>query len=119
MAEADLKRELDALRKDMATLRGDFTSLTEASARTARDSAMNAAEAAKEAASAAKAKLMEEAEALFHKVRSGASDVAVAVKDKGAEAVGSLEHTIEEKPLTAMLTALGVGFAVGWLATRK
>jgi len=41
------------------------------------------------------------------------------VKEKGSEAVGSLEHTIEEKPLTSVLAALGIGFAVGWLATRK
>lgn len=119
MAEAEMRKELDALKRDLATLRGDLSSFTETSARMAKESALNAAEAAKEAASAAKAKLMEEAEALFEKVRSGASDVAGAVKEKGAAAVGNLEHTIETKPLTSVLTALGVGFAVGWLATRK
>lgn len=119
MAEADLKKELDALKKDLAALRGDIGSLTESSAKAAKDSAVSAAAAAKEAASAAKDKLMEEAEALLDKLRSGATDVAGTVKDKGAAAVGSLEQTIETRPLTAVLTALGVGFAVGWLTTRK
>ncbi len=119
MAEADLKRELDALKKDLAALRGDMTSLTEASAKAMKDSAAGAAQAAKDAAVAAKDKLMEEAEALYERVRSGAVDVAGTVKEKGAEAVGSLEHTIEAKPLTSVLAALGIGFAVGWLATRK
>lgn len=119
MAEADLKRELDALKKDLAALRGDMTSLTETSARAVKDSAAGAAQAAKEAAVAAKDKLMEEAEALYERMRSGAADVAGTVKEKGTEAVGSLEHTIEAKPLTSVLTALGIGFAVGWLATRK
>ena len=81
--------------------------------------AAGAAQAAKDAAVAAKDKLMEEAEALYERVRSGVVDVAGTVKEKGAEAVGSLEHTIEAKPLTSVLAALGIGFAVGWLATRK
>lgn len=119
MAEADLKRELETLKKDLATLRGDLSSLTATSASVAKESAVNAAAAAKDAANAAKAKLMEEAEALFEKVRSGATDMAGTVKEKGSAAVGSLEHTIEAKPLTSVLTALGIGFAVGWLATRK
>ncbi|HLU83675.1 MAG TPA: hypothetical protein VKZ43_09755 [Trueperaceae bacterium] len=119
MAEAEMRKELDALKRDLAVLRGDLTSFTETSARVAKESALNAAEAAKEAASAAKAKLMEEAEALFDKVRTGAADMAGTVKEKGTAAVGNLESTIETKPLTSVLTALGVGFAVGWLATRK
>ncbi|HET8986046.1 MAG TPA: hypothetical protein VFN03_09840, partial [Trueperaceae bacterium] len=112
-------RELDALKKDLAALRGDMTSLTETSARAVKDTAAGAAQAAKEAAVAAKDKLMEEAEALYERMRSGAAEVAGTVKEKGTEAVGSLEHTIEAKPLTSVLTALGIGFAVGWLATRK
>lgn len=119
MAEADMRKELDALKRDLAALKGDLTSFTETSARVAKESAINAAAAAKEAATSAKDKLMEEAEALFEKVRSGASDMADTVKEKGTAAVSGLEHTIEAKPLTSVLTALGVGFAVGWLATRK
>lgn len=119
MAEADMKKELDALKKELATLKGDLKSFAQDSAKAAKDTASNAAEAAKDAASAARAKLMEEAEGLLETLRSGAADVAGTVKAKGTEAVGSLEHTIESKPLTSVLTALGIGFAVGWLATRK
>ena len=119
MAEADLRRDLDALKKDLAALRGDVTSLSESTAKSAKETIANATEAAKDAVATARTKLMEEAEVMVDKLRSGATDVVGTVKEKGAEAVGSLEHTIEEKPLTSVLTALGVGFAVGWLATRK
>ena len=91
MAEADLRRDLDALKKDLAALRGDVTSLSESTAKSAKETIANATEAAKDAVATARTKLMEEAEVMVDKLRSGATDVVGTVKEKGAEAVGSLD----------------------------
>ena len=46
MAEADLRRDLDALKKDLAALRGDVTTLSETSAKSAKETIAIATEAA-------------------------------------------------------------------------
>lgn len=119
MAEADLRRELDTLRKDLATLRGDVTTLTEAAGKTTRETVKEIMDAAKEATAAARAKLMEEADMVVNKVKTGTRDVAHSVKQTGAAVLEGVEHQVEEKPMTSVLTALGIGFAVGWMLNRR
>lgn len=118
MADTDVKREVDALKQQLSQVKTELGDLREAGAKAAKQNAQAVVDAARDAVSAAREKLMEEAEALMSKVKGGAETVASTVKEKGSAAVGSLEHTIETKPLTSVLTALGIGFAVGWLATR-
>ena len=119
MAEADLRRELDTLRKDLATLRGDVTTLSETAGKTTKETIQEIMDAAKEATSNARTKLMDEADMLMHKVKAGASDVAGQVKHTGAQVLEGVEHQVEEKPMTSVLTALGIGFVVGWLMSRR
>lgn len=118
MAEADVKKEMDALKQELVDLKRQLVDLGEASGKAAKQNAEAVKDAAKDAVNAAREKLMAEAEALMAKVKDGAEDIASTVQEKGTKAVGGLEHRIEEKPLTAVLTALGIGFAVGWLSTR-
>ena len=116
MAEADLRRELETLRKDLATLRGDVTTLSETAG---KETIQEIMDAAKEATANARAKLMEEADHVVRNVKAGASDVAGQVRQTGAQMIEGVEQKVEEKPMTAVLTALGVGFVVGWMMTRR
>lgn len=100
MAERDLQKEFDALKKDLTALRGDLAALVDQGG---------------DVAGAAKRKLEEEVRDL--KARLGES--AAAVKEKGSEVVGAVEERISDKPLTSVLTAAGVGFVIGWLLGKK
>ncbi len=119
MAEADLRRELETLRKDLATLRGDVTTLSETAGKTTKETIQEIMDAAKEATANARAKLMEEADHVVRNVKAGATDVAGQVRQTGAQMIEGVEQKVEEKPMTAVLTALGVGFVVGWMMTRR
>lgn len=119
MAEAELRRELETLRKDLATLRGDVTTLSQTAGKTTKETIQEIMDAAKEATTNAKAKLMDEADMLVNRVKSGASDVAGQVKHTGAQVLENVEHQVEEKPMTSVLTALGIGFVVGLLLSRR
>lgn len=115
----ELRKELNTLKQDLAALRGDVTTLSESSARTAKEGAEAIYNAAKEATAQAREKLMQEADALMQKVRTGAKDVAGTVKESGQAALHEVEDTVKERPMTSVLTALGVGFVVGMLLSRR
>lgn len=119
MAESDLRRELNTLRSDLASLRGDVTTLSEKAGKTTKETIQEIMDAAKEATSNARAKLAEEADVLVNKVKHSASDVAHSVKETGSAVVRGVEHQVEERPMTSVLTALGIGFLVGWMVSRK
>src|SRR5680860_1387591 len=92
MAEADLRRELETLRKDLGTLRGDFTTLSESAGKTTKETIQEIMDAAKEATASAKAKLMEEADTVVNKVKTGSRDVAHTVKETGSAMLQGVEH---------------------------
>ena len=52
-------------------------------------------------------------------MRSGAREVAHTVKETGSAALEEVEHQVRERPMTSVLTALGVGFVVGMLLSRR
>ncbi len=116
---SDLRKELNTLKKDLAALRGDVTTISESSARTAREGVQAIMDAAKEATTQAKEKLTQEAEHLMDKVRTGAKDVAATVKEGGVAAMDEVEHQVRERPLTSVLAAVGIGFVVGMLVSRR
>ncbi len=118
-AEIDMQKELDNLRSELASMRDELSKVAKNGAAAMKESAVGAFDAAKDMTGAAREKLMEEAEALLTKLRAGAAGVADQVKETGVKAIGSVEHTIEERPVTSVLTALGVGFAIGWLVTKS
>lgn len=76
-------------------------------------------DAAKEATAQAREKITQEAEHLAEKVRQGAQDVAHKARETGTAALEEVEHQVRERPLTSVLTALGVGFVVGMLLSRR
>ncbi len=118
-SEADVQKELAALRTELTNLKDELARVAEAGKSRLKDGAAGAYDAAKDVTQAARQKLMEEGEALLAKLREGAAGTAETIKEQGAKAIGTVEHTIEERPVTAMLTALGVGFALGWLTTKS
>src|SRR5690606_717169 len=107
---SDLTRGLNTLKQDMAALRGDVTTRSESSAQTAREGIQAIMDAAKEATAQAREKITQEAEHLAEKVRQGAQDVAHKARETGTAALEEVEHQVRERPLTSVLTALGVGF---------
>ncbi len=100
MADRDLQKEFDALKKDLGALRGDLASLVDQGG---------------DVAAEARRKLEEEVRDLKSRIGEGAA----AVKEKGVEMVGAVEDSISDRPLTSVLTAAGVGFLVGWLLGKK
>jgi ElaB/YqjD/DUF883 family membrane-anchored ribosome-binding protein len=111
MTNADLEKEYTALKGELENLQGEFGKLA---AETGKASAQ-AAETAKAAVATALAKLEEEGKMMLEKLQ-GASQSAV---EAGGHAVQGVQEKIEERPMTATLTALGVGFVLGMLIGRK
>ncbi len=118
-ADNDVSKELAKLQAELADMRDQLTAVAKAGSSTVKESAAGALDAAKGMTSAARDKLVEEAEALLAKLREGAAGTVETIKETGKKAIGSVEHTIEERPVTSVLTALGVGFAIGWLVTKS
>lgn len=96
MAESDIHRQMDDIRNDIASLRSDLSLLVES---------LRNEGAARGRASyqAAHDKLHESAE---H------------IQEKMASAHDTIEHQVEARPVTSILTAFGVGFAIGLLLDR-
>ncbi|MGP1394869.1 MAG: DUF883 family protein [Inquilinaceae bacterium] len=97
MATRNVEQELDALRGDMEKLRGDIGSLTKTLRATAEQKASSMAAAAKRNVD----ELKSEAEV---KLREGTRAV---------------ESHIEERPLSSVLIAFGVGVVIGKLMDRR
>lgn len=96
MADGDIDRQMDDIRRDIASLRADLVSLVEsireqgaargrASYRAARD-----------------------------KVQHGAEQI----QERLEEAHDSLGRQVEARPLTSILTAFGIGFVIGLVLDR-
>ena len=104
MAETNLSREMESLREDLAKLREDFAGVAEA----LKDAGHKKAEGAREGLADLLSSVREEIK--------GALDQA---RDKGKKSVENVGHQIEERPLTSLLTAFGVGFVLAKLLDRR
>ena len=92
-ANANLRSEIAAIRKDLQTLRHDVGGASSALLDSARSGASDVAQSA--------------------------ADAARAVRDRSVEATRSVENKISEQPLASVGIALGVGVLVGALLRRK
>lgn len=104
MAERDLSKEFDVLKRDMSELRSELRKVVEVGGDVAGD-----------AVSAARMKLEQEAERLMERLQGAAAGV----KGQSGKLLHDVEDKIEDRPLASVLTTFGVGFAIGWLLGRK
>jgi ElaB/YqjD/DUF883 family membrane-anchored ribosome-binding protein len=104
MAERDLSKEFDVLRKDLTELRSDLRKLADTGGAVTGD-----------VVNAARMKLEQEAEKLMERLHNAAGGV----KGQGGKMLHGMEDRIEDRPLASVLTTFGIGFAVGWLLGRK
>lgn len=100
MAERDLAKELDELKKNLKDL---------------QETAASSGSVAGDAVEALRGRLESEAERLMAKLRGAASGAA----ETGERALHNVEGKIEERPFASVLTVFGVGLVVGWLLGRK
>jgi ElaB/YqjD/DUF883 family membrane-anchored ribosome-binding protein len=89
MATTEISRDIDKLRSDMDGIRKDVASI---------------ARALKDLGTAKKQQAFSRAEELTGRVRQRAED-----------AGERMSHEVEERPLTSVLTAFGIGFLLGKL----
>jgi len=104
MADRDIAKELDELKKALKDLQKDMQDVAKSGGRLAGDEV-----------DAFRSKLEKEAERLISKLQAAASGAA----ESGERVLHSVESKIEERPVASVLTVFGVGFAVGWLLGRK
>lgn len=104
MAQSDLQKEFDAMKKDLGKLQKDFGKLAEDTGKATQE---------------ARATLEEEAQKLWDRLQNAGETVAENVVETGEGMVDSVQRTIEDRPLIAAATALGVGVVVGFLLSRK
>ncbi len=104
MAERDLAKELDELKKNLKDLQKDLQETAETSGGVAGD-----------AVDALRSRLEREADHLMAKLQAAAGGAA----ESGERALHKVEGKIEERPLASVLMVFGVGLAVGWLLGRK
>ncbi|GGB42211.1 DUF883 family protein [Tistrella bauzanensis] len=97
-------KEMEVLKADLAALRADLAKATRQSGRAAGVGA----EALSEKASEEMERLRGEVDRLMH-----------VAGERGRGAVRAAESTIEEKPLTSVLVAFGVGLVIGKLLDRR
>lgn len=90
--KTEAEKEIDSLKADLHTLREDIAKLTEAFKRQGT----------------------EQAKARYQQAKATAEDYGEQAR-KVADDVG---HRIEERPLTSVLSAFGIGFIVGRLLDR-
>lgn len=102
--EHDLGKEFEALKKDLAQVRRDLRNLADAGVGTAG-----------ETAGATRERLESEVRQIVDRLR----DVSSSAMDGEWEMLDDVRRRVGDHPVTAIATALGLGFVVGWLATRK
>lgn len=83
----NLTKEMETLKKDLASLRGDIGSLSKA----------------------VKAAGEQKGEAAYRRAREKGDELL----KQGESAVERVGHTIDERPMTSVLTAFGTGLVVG------
>jgi ElaB/YqjD/DUF883 family membrane-anchored ribosome-binding protein len=100
MAENDLAKELEQMRKDMAALRADVAELGKA----LKNAGAHKAESVKDS-------LGEE----IRKGREALREKLNEAQARGHDLKDGLEDRVENHPYTSLLTALGVGFVLAKL----
>jgi len=113
-AEKDLQKDLEALRADIAALTETVGRLAKdmADARaTMRDTMRDSVKTAAKDAAAAGEEFLNDAMKL-------GGDAAGAAGDAAHARMASLESEIRRNPISAVLTALGIGFIVGIIGRR-
>jgi ElaB/YqjD/DUF883 family membrane-anchored ribosome-binding protein len=113
-AEKDFQKDLEALRADIAALTetvsrlaGEMADARTTMRDTVRDSVRSAAKDAAEAG-----------EDLLSDAMKLGGDTAGAAADAARARVSSMEDEIKRNPVTAVLTALGIGFVIGIIGRR-
>jgi ElaB/YqjD/DUF883 family membrane-anchored ribosome-binding protein len=102
--QTDVRDDIDAIKADLARARADFADLV-------RD----VMSAGKAEGAEAKAKLESVIQERLDRIGEGLS----AVQRAGMRRVEDLQDTIEERPLTSVAVALGVGLLVGAILGRR
>jgi ElaB/YqjD/DUF883 family membrane-anchored ribosome-binding protein len=104
----DIGQHLDRLRADVATLSETVKRLASEGVASAQSQAGDAASRVTQGASAAGHQIYKDAASLGHDAANAAS-----------AASGQIEMQIARNPLTSVLVALGVGFAIGLSSRRQ
>jgi ElaB/YqjD/DUF883 family membrane-anchored ribosome-binding protein len=105
------------VQKDLEALRADIAALTETVGRLASDTAHVRA-AMKQTVGAAAREAADIGEQFVADAAKLGSDAAGAAADAGKAAMASLETEIRRNPISAVLTALGIGFVLGVIGRR-
>lgn len=100
-SQADLGQQLDALRADLNQLRSDMSEMIQTLVQTGK------AEAGE-----MKEKIQTETSRRMHELRDDA-------REKGQMFADRVETAIEENPMSSVLTALGIGFLVGFITSHR
>ncbi len=111
MSQTELEKEIAALKKELAKVQADFGKLSEDGGNAAKQ----AADAANEAVAVATKKLEAEAQKLYE----GLKDAGSSALKTGEGAVVGVQDQIQDKPLVSAAAALGVGFVLGMLISRR
>lgn len=104
MADNSYKQEMEAVKTDLAQLREDVGSLTQA---------------LKDATAARASEVGDDAR---QRMQAAADNISARYDDmrvRGEQAVEPMTREIQERPLTSVLTAFGVGFIVGKLLEKR
>ena len=104
MANDDLKSEIENLKKDLASVRSDLGGLLDAGTT-----------AAENAASTAREHLEQETNRLLGRLQAAAEEAG----GRGRRVLDDVEHELEERPMTTLLSSFGIGVLVGWIFSRK
>ncbi|MEX2480988.1 MAG: hypothetical protein WD928_09020 [Gammaproteobacteria bacterium] len=89
----DLNKDVEQLKKDLAALREDIGTLT----------------------NTIKSEGTRQAKAAYGRARQQGDNL----RQKGEDAVDSIAHTIDEKPMTSVLTSFGVGLLLGMMVNQR
>ncbi len=97
MATTEIDKELDQLKSDISNLRSDMSELIEAM----KDNGI------------------EHGRDVYHRTRERARRTGEAVRERAGDMYDDFGRTVEERPMTSVLTAFGTGFVVGMLLDRQ
>lgn len=104
MEETNLSREMESLKADLTKLREDFAGVTAA-----------LKEAGYKKTDDARQGLVDLMNSLLDELRGAMGQA----KDTGKKSVETVGHQIEQRPLTSLFTAFGVGFVIAKLLHRR
>lgn len=115
MAGNPTLKNQDDIVQHLERLRADFVKLSETVTRLASESAAGAQSQASDTASRA----VRGASAAGHQIYKDAATLGHDAMNTASVATGQLEKEIARNPMTAVLAAFGVGFAVGLLSHHR